>query len=180
MSNDTSVVEHDHCEGQNCFFCRAAALKHAKSCICIHCVSNRTVAKPAIVMGCTYCPIMCRDNKPVEKAIGNSFDPVDRPSHYIAENVEVFPVQQWEVLLPAKIRAAVERIDISDALGFDKNANRYCSFKYIWRAGAKGDTTEETIQDLKKAKWYIDREIDKLQGELNASNENSNQQEAAD
>jgi len=31
--------------------------------------------------------------------------------------------------------------------------------KYIWRAGQKGDT----IEDLKKARWYIDREIQRLE-----------------
>lgn len=31
------------------------------------------------------------------------------------------------------------------------------AIKYLWRAGLKGDP----IEDLKKAKWYIDREIQK-------------------
>lgn len=31
--------------------------------------------------------------------------------------------------------------------------------KYIWRAGLKGNA----IDDLKKARWYIDREIQRLE-----------------
>jgi len=33
--------------------------------------------------------------------------------------------------------------------------------KYIWRAGEKGDP----IEDLKKARWYIDREIARLEAQ---------------
>jgi hypothetical protein len=32
--------------------------------------------------------------------------------------------------------------------------------KYIWRAGEKGDA----VEDLRKARWYLDREIARLQG----------------
>ena len=32
------------------------------------------------------------------------------------------------------------------------------ALKYIWRAGLKTDA----VEDLKKARWYIDREIERL------------------
>ena len=32
--------------------------------------------------------------------------------------------------------------------------------KYVWRAGIKGEDTK--IEDLKKARWYLDREIARL------------------
>ena len=32
--------------------------------------------------------------------------------------------------------------------------------KYLWRAGLKGDQ----LEDLKKARWYVDREIARLEG----------------
>jgi hypothetical protein len=38
----------------------------------------------------------------------------------------------------------------------------YCrgnAIKYIWRAGEKGDA----IEDLKKARWYVDREIQRIE-----------------
>lgn len=31
--------------------------------------------------------------------------------------------------------------------------------KYIWRAGEKGDR----LEDLRKARWYVDREIQRLE-----------------
>lgn len=34
------------------------------------------------------------------------------------------------------------------------------AIKYLWRAGLKGDT----IEDLRKARWYVDREIARLEG----------------
>jgi len=33
------------------------------------------------------------------------------------------------------------------------------AIKYLWRAGQKGDA----VQDLRKAIWYIEREINRLQ-----------------
>ncbi len=38
----------------------------------------------------------------------------------------------------------------------------YCrgnAIKYLWRAGEKGDA----IEDLRKARWYVDREIQRLE-----------------
>ncbi len=33
------------------------------------------------------------------------------------------------------------------------------AMKYLWRSGQKGDA----LEDLKKARWYIDREIGRLE-----------------
>ncbi|SKS41982.1 DUF3310 domain-containing protein [Mycobacteroides abscessus] len=49
-----------------------------------------------------------------------------------------------------------EVIDITENLNF----NRGNAVKYIARAGKKDPTTE--IQDLRKAKWYIERELERL------------------
>lgn len=49
--------------------------------------------------------------------------------------------------------SGVECIDIAEHYGF----NIGNCIKYIWRAGLKGDA----IEDLKKARWYLDREISK-------------------
>ncbi len=35
------------------------------------------------------------------------------------------------------------------------------AMKYIWRAGKKGDSH---IEDLEKAAWYLNREIERLKG----------------
>lgn len=38
------------------------------------------------------------------------------------------------------------------------NFNVGNAIKYAWRAGLKGDT----VEDLEKARWYLDREIQRL------------------
>lgn len=58
-------------------------------------------------------------------------DPVQMPSHYTQ--------------LP------VECIDVTEHFGFCLGN----AIKYIWRADHKG----KPVEDLKKARWYIDREI---------------------
>lgn len=49
-----------------------------------------------------------------------------------------------------------EVIDITENLNF----NRGNAIKYIARAGRKD--AMKTIEDLKKARWYIDRELKRL------------------
>ena len=63
-------------------------------------------------------------------------DPVNHPSHYTQGKYEVIDViEDWD-------------------LGF----NLGNAVKYIGRAGHKDDI----VQDLEKAKWYIEREIQRL------------------
>jgi hypothetical protein len=64
-------------------------------------------------------------------------DAVNYPSHYTR-----FP--------------GVEVIQITEHLNFCRGN----AVKYIARAGAKDSSAE--IQDLEKARWYIDREIERL------------------
>lgn len=49
--------------------------------------------------------------------------------------------------------SGIECIQITEHMGF----NLGNAIKYIWRCDLKKDA----IEDLKKAKWYIDREINK-------------------
>lgn len=67
-----------------------------------------------------------------------SGDPVNHPAHYRGHP------------------AGIECIDVVEHMGF----NRGNAIKYIWRAGAKEAATE--VQDLEKARWYIEREIARL------------------
>jgi hypothetical protein len=69
----------------------------------------------------------------------NQHDPVNHPKHY----TEVVP--------------GIECIDVVKYFSFVRGN----AIKYLWRAGTKGST----IEDLKKAIWYIQREIDDLEGE---------------
>lgn len=51
--------------------------------------------------------------------------------------------------------SGIECIEIAEHLNFCLgNAT-----KYIWRAGLKGDS----IEDLRKSLWYIQREIERIQ-----------------
>lgn len=63
-------------------------------------------------------------------------DPVNHPAHYTSHP------------------SGVECIDVTEHMNFCiGNAT-----KYLWRAGLKDDA----IEDLRKARWYIDREIERL------------------
>lgn len=64
-----------------------------------------------------------------------SDDPVNHPKHYTSHP------------------SGVECIQITEHMGF----NLGNALKYIWRADEKGNV----IQDLEKARWYLDREIAK-------------------
>ena len=55
------------------------------------------------------------------------------------------------------------QIEVSDFIA-DKNLNFFRGnvVKYVARAGKKNAETE--VEDLQKARWYIDREIERLGG----------------
>jgi hypothetical protein len=65
---------------------------------------------------------------------------VDHPAHYTGHpsGVECITVVEW--------------------FGF----NLGNAIKYIWRAGDKRG--EDTVTALRKARWYLDREIARLEG----------------
>lgn len=65
---------------------------------------------------------------------------VNHPSHYNVGNIEV--------------------IDAIEDWGMGRGFNRGNAIKYITRAGYKENSSE--IEDLSKAKWYIEREIMRL------------------
>ncbi len=64
-------------------------------------------------------------------------DPINHPKHYKQGGVEV--------------------IEVIEAWGLDRCHNLACVVKYVARCGLKGDR----LADLKKAQWYLNREIEK-------------------
>jgi hypothetical protein len=62
-------------------------------------------------------------------------DPVNKPKHYTSHP------------------SGVDCIQITEHMGF----NLGNALKYIWRCDLKLDA----VEDLRKARWYIDREIEK-------------------
>ncbi len=70
---------------------------------------------------------------------GAVHDPVNSPIHYRSSP------------------SGIECIEVVEHMNFCRgNAT-----KYIWRAGQKGDE----LEDLKKARWYLDREIARVEKE---------------
>ncbi len=65
-----------------------------------------------------------------------SDDTINHPAHYTAHP------------------SGVECIEVAEHMNFCLGN----ALKYIWRAGLKGDA----VEDLKKARWYVDREIERL------------------
>lgn len=74
-------------------------------------------------------------------------DPVNHPTHYESD---------------AKCRSCGESIECIQ-VSREHSFTRGNAIKYLWRAGAKGDT----VEDLKKAIWYIEDEIAQLEGRPN-------------
>lgn len=60
-------------------------------------------------------------------------DPVNQPAHY------------------RRHASGIECIQVTEHMNFCMGN----AMKYLWRCGEKGDP----IEDLKKARWYLDREI---------------------
>ncbi len=71
-------------------------------------------------------------------------DPVNRPRHYTQHP------------------SGVECIAVAEHMNFCRGN----AVKYIWRAGEKGCA----IEDLKKARWYLDREIKRLEAAAEKTN----------
>ena len=69
-----------------------------------------------------------------------SNDPVNNPKHYTAHP------------------SGIECIQVTEHMGF----NLGNAVKYIWRCDLKKDA----IEDLKKAIWYVEREIAKRSADL--------------
>lgn len=53
--------------------------------------------------------------------------------------------------------AGIECIDVTEWMNF----NRGNAVKYIWRAGKKNALRE--TQDLRKAIWYLEREVQRIE-----------------
>ena len=69
-----------------------------------------------------------------------SHDPINHPDHYTSHpsGAECIEIAEW---FPFNLGNAI---------------------KYIWRAGRKGDR----LEDLRKARWYVDREILRLENDI--------------
>lgn len=79
--------------------------------------------------------VATNQNLPPPNPLRENPDPVNHPAHYTQHP------------------SGVECIQITEHMGF----NLGNAVKYIWRA----DLKDNAIDDLKKARWYIERELQK-------------------
>ena len=75
-----------------------------------------------------------------EKEKNDKVDPVNHPAHYTSDP------------------SGIECITITR----HRNFNIGNAIKYLWRAGLKDQDT--LVQDLRKAVWYIQNEIERIEG----------------
>lgn len=75
------------------------------------------------------------EHKTLEEVEKEGHDAVNHPSHYTSHP------------------SGIECIQITEHMGF----NLGNALKYVWRADLKGNAT----QDMEKAIWYINRELEK-------------------
>lgn len=73
--------------------------------------------------------------------MGNKLDPINSPKHYTRGKIEV--------------------IDFIEDQGL--NYHKGNAIKYICRAGHKEGNTE--MQDISKAVWYLNREIERIKNQ---------------
>lgn len=92
--------------------------------------------KVSAIMPDTNESLSPKQSEPSANGESKLHDPVNHPKHYTAHpsGVECIQITEW------------------------MNFNLGNAVKYIWRAGEKG----ALLEDLKKARWYLDREIQRL------------------
>ncbi len=70
-------------------------------------------------------------------------DPINHPRHYTSHP------------------SGIEHIQITEHMNFCIGT----AVKYCWRAGLK----DNAVEDLKKARWYIEREIQRIEQSVHSS-----------
>jgi hypothetical protein len=93
---------------------------------------------------CRYCCL--GEEALVHQSQPQSNDPVNHPAHYCAD-------------------ATHEVAVCLAAWGLESDALLWNTVKYIARHGKKGNA----LEDLRKAKWYLDRRIKQMEEEANGS-----------
>lgn len=101
-----------------------------------HCPDCKTGPAEPHKFGCMFAPSF-EKAPPADRMSKALHDAVNHPSHYTEH------------------ASGVECIQITEHMNFCLGN----AVKYVWRAGLK---SKDAIEDLKKARWYIDREIERL------------------
>ncbi len=122
----------DNNDNKQCKTCFYSEL-HGGTHPCVDCVSYDKWVKRDLYIRESSMPL----NQAIKEWVDckEEDDVVNKPKHYTEHP------------------SGIECIQVTEHMGF----NLGNAIKYIWRCDLKKDA----IEDLKKAKWYIDREIDK-------------------
>lgn len=134
----TSAV-YRHCENADCMHC--GLRNKGDNCVTYAHIDPKEAAR---LMGYEVIEDTPDVNKVVEK-YGEDVkpDPVNRPAHYTSGGIEC--------------------IDAMTAAFGDEAVKDFClcnAFKYLWRHREKGG-----LEDLKKARWYLNRLITEMEVE---------------
>lgn len=98
--------------------------------------------KYRVWIGTQPCAVMVRDGGKGQMNEGTINDTIDHPAHYGGDY-------------------AFEPIKVIDAWGLNFSLGNVV--KYVARCGKK--KTDDPLEDLKKARWYLAHEIDRLERE---------------
>lgn len=123
----------------NCFYSELSHQIHP----CNNCFGNDLWVKRDLYIRDSSKPLSeavkewvdCKEDEETEEFFERMKDVVNKPPHYTEHP------------------SGIECIQVTEHMGF----NLGNAIKYIWRCDLKKDA----IEDLKKAKWYIEREISK-------------------
>lgn len=98
--------------------------------------------------------------KTMQEEFEKEHNNVNHPSHYNTNN----PTIRVKCKCGEILEVPVECIDVIRDMPTWKGS----AIKYLWREGLKKDASlsdkEKEIEDCKKAIWYINEHIEKLQG----------------
>jgi Protein of unknwon function (DUF3310) len=110
-------------------------------CYCPHCEKNRDFIFLEVKEGFSAFKFECAwcGHKFSSKFPSSEDEKVNHPSHYQGKGIEC--------------------IDVIEAFKLSFNLGN--TIKYVLRAGKKGDL----VEDLEKAKWYLQREINRKKDE---------------
>ena len=94
-------------------------------------------------------------------------DNVNKPKHYQAP----FPITRNYIDVTTEMKVIdewyIQALDVIKA--WDLGFNLGNTVKYILRSGRKGEIPEKYIEDLKKARFYLNDEIEKLEDQLSGN-----------
>lgn len=121
------------------------AMKKIRTFVCTYCgkpISKGNMTKLAGKWACRDCErgktVHAEKQIKAVLRVTDNYVNIDHPKHYTQ-------------------KAGVECIQVTEQFNF----NRGNAIKYIWRAGDKDPSRE--IEDLKKGRWYLDREIKRME-----------------